>query len=693
MRKTLLILLLVFGFCQLLEAQSSRDHWYFGLREGLRFENNALVVDTRTQMSTHIGSVSISDQAGNLLFYSNGRAFYNRNHELMPSNQGSEDPVLIDVISLPSTTNPNIHFVYSVLQNWLTIYTVDMSLDGGLGDVVESDRIDIPKGISAVTALKNCENQGYWLFTVEHRNGESLAFNAWAVNGATGSIQLNSTITTPQVENPLIWEMTTSPLGNQIVVVSENDVYVLGFNTTCAKFTGLQKIPRTPFTSFPTGACYSPSGNHLYLSYVRNVVPALGYLYQIDPNNPLDPTPFNTTFSMPYVLYGMANGPDGYMYIATRDMRNGKMGIDRLEEPNRSPISLYQQRVVELNPNSFNSPFFPNFLVDDRNCSETQELPELEETVFCEGDSLYLKVKHGGDKDSIFLVDYTLDRYYMMKENAETVLSPLRTGTYSYDLLWSSCGVSGGRTIEIKIVPKPQVEVSDTTLCNGGTLKLKPVDSTTYRLVEIWQDSSFVVADATKGVMDPGRYRITLDNGSCFDRGQFSLSLINPLLTDLPASSVFCEKAGSTVQLDAGVGFLSYKWHPTNDTTQWIIVKSAGDYLVVVKDSRGCMSGDGTNVKSDCGPSIYVPNAFSPNGDGLNDWFSPVGRHLSIENVKIYDRWGAIVHFAENESFQWDGSKNGETLPLGVYYYLIRYRDKFDKHEVSTLMGKVHLIR
>jgi gliding motility-associated-like protein len=73
---------------------------------------------------------------------------------------------------------------------------------------------------------------------------------------------------------------------------------------------------------------------------------------------------------------------------------------------------------------------------------------------------------------------------------------------------------------------------------------------------------------------------------------------------------------------------------------------------------------------------IYIPNAFTPNGDGKNDtWNIPVLQVYSNVDILVFNRWGSVVYHAKNNSAPWDGSFKGHALPVGVYPYIIQVKD------------------
>jgi gliding motility-associated-like protein len=72
--------------------------------------------------------------------------------------------------------------------------------------------------------------------------------------------------------------------------------------------------------------------------------------------------------------------------------------------------------------------------------------------------------------------------------------------------------------------------------------------------------------------------------------------------------------------------------------------------------------------------TVFLPNAFTPNGDGRNDFFRPIynGYH-HFHVFQIMNRWGQIIFTAENNNVQWDGNYNGVPQDMGVYYYYLKY--------------------
>jgi gliding motility-associated-like protein len=114
-------------------------------------------------------------------------------------------------------------------------------------------------------------------------------------------------------------------------------------------------------------------------------------------------------------------------------------------------------------------------------------------------------------------------------------------------------------------------------------------------------------------------------------------------------------------------------------------------------DSHGCKNSDSSLVfvKSgrECEIVIRVPNAFSPNGDGLNDHFQPYTENVRNFTMNIYNRSGQLVFTSGNPTAGWDGTYQGSPCPVENYVYLIVYESSHAPPKNSTLTGNVVLVR
>ncbi len=143
--------------------------------------------------------------------------------------------------------------------------------------------------------------------------------------------------------------------------------------------------------------------------------------------------------------------------------------------------------------------------------------------------------------------------------------------------------------------------------------------------------------------------------------------------------------AGETVQLNAqGNNVVTYAWTPeeglscNNCQDPEATPKHTITYMVRALAEHGCNDSDDITITVICKASqLYVPNSFTPNGDGQNDLFLPRGKGIRIIKLfRIYDRWGELI-FEQKDidvndfSRGWDGTRNGKPLPSDVFVYMI----------------------
>ena len=122
------------------------------------------------------------------------------------------------------------------------------------------------------------------------------------------------------------------------------------------------------------------------------------------------------------------------------------------------------------------------------------------------------------------------------------------------------------------------------------------------------------------------------------------------------------------------------------------------EYTVKVKNAGGCTSEDKVAVYVLCNnANIFVPNTFTPNGDGTNDIFYPRGSGVfKIQNIKVFNRWGQVVfeksNFNANDaSAGWDGKFKGQQLSSDVFVYIMQV--VCDNKSTLTFKGNVALVR
>jgi gliding motility-associated-like protein len=155
------------------------------------------------------------------------------------------------------------------------------------------------------------------------------------------------------------------------------------------------------------------------------------------------------------------------------------------------------------------------------------------------------------------------------------------------------------------------------------------------------------------------------------------------------------------VEIDAGDGFASYLWN-TGETSQLITAEVEDWYSVMIESLYGCAGEDSVYVQFVTAPPpppeeppgelIILPNAFTPDGDGLNDVFKAIGQpeNLTSFSMKIFNRWGQMVFESTDISLGWDGTYQGKPAPSGTYVYRLDYSISSRSFDTS---GTVILVR
>ncbi|MDG1746870.1 MAG: gliding motility-associated C-terminal domain-containing protein, partial [Bacteroidia bacterium] len=168
--------------------------------------------------------------------------------------------------------------------------------------------------------------------------------------------------------------------------------------------------------------------------------------------------------------------------------------------------------------------------------------------------------------------------------------------------------------------------------------------------------------------------------------------IIEPLLT----------MKGMNVKLNVDVDPLGpdyyYQWEPLDvfkdfatNSNPVITLNETTDIKVTVSNQAGCFGQDSINMQVIQPLSKILPNAITPNGDGLNDVFK-ANDYFELLDLKIYNRWGQMVYKSLGSQKGWDGTFAGEKVPAGVYVYVIQVKLKYTNQTISHT-GNITIIQ
>lgn len=193
--------------------------------------------------------------------------------------------------------------------------------------------------------------------------------------------------------------------------------------------------------------------------------------------------------------------------------------------------------------------------------------------------------------------------------------------------------------------------------------------------------------------LPPGKYKLYIRNADgCGKNIEYSVGEQSLPAVQLQADTVVCQ--GLPIHLSiASEPDIRYMWN-TGDTTCCIIVTEKGDYVLTAENKCG-FSKDSVFIDFvKCNYCLFVPNAFTPNGDGSNDVFNIVPTCLINKYIiKIFNRWGQLVFTSLNIGKSWDGTYKGHEAEVGTYFYVIDVELEDKSKGNLQLKGDITLIR
>lgn len=289
---------------------------------------------------------------------------------------------------------------------------------------------------------------------------------------------------------------------------------------------------------------------------------------------------------------------------------------------------------------------------------------------------------------------------------ATPVAAPDSTITYTVNgQSIFGCKATDSVIISVKHPFRLQVGLGDT-LCKGESFHLLAKNAEVYDWTpSIDLDNSHSKTPVAKPQQTTDYQVIGRDNIGCFaDTGHISV-----IVYPIPSVDAGIDKTisvGSSVQLDAKISADAtvIRWQPSvglscsNCANPVANPKQTTAYSVLAMNAGGCVNKDELSIFVICNNgNIFLPNTFSPNGNGTNDVFYPRGTGLyNIKSLRIFNRWGEAVYEATNfkandASKGWNGSYKGHAAPNDVYVYFVEV--VCENNALLTYSGNIALIR
>jgi len=686
MSRNIILALLLISTVSLF-AQKESNYWYFGSNCGMHFTAGTPTVISNSAMTTGEGCASISNQnTGDLLFYTDGSTVWDKNHGVMPNGtllQGNSSTTQSSIIT-PKPGNPDIYYVFSLDVGWGGLYysEVDLSLNGGLGEVTATKNVLLLANASEkVTAVSHTNNRDIWVITNEQATNAYHAYEITPAGVNTMAVVSN----TGPVVNYHLGYMRASVQGNKIAANHrQTSIELLDFDQSTGILSNSTTLNAIDVNRI-YGLEFSPDGNLLYITEESSRI-----LYQFDISSGVAAT-MNASRVMISGLTAsggaIQNAPDGKTYVALSI--GDSLGV--IDSPNVYGVGcMFRNDGLYMDGNQvrFGLPTFISTIRNTVSFSFAQT---------CFGDSTEFNPSTVADTvlwnfdDPATGVFNTSDSL-----NAKHVFSA--PGKYDVSIIVVIDGLQDTFINEVEIFEVPNVDLgSDHRLCFGESVTVSAYQSIPG-ITYLWNDSTM---SASKTITETGTYYVRAMVDVCEDWDTVYVEVLDESFLgfqlEIDEKLPLCY--GDTVVLN---GFhpesLTYSWQDSSITDSVFTVSSPGTYYVELTDSCGTFIFPITidyvicDTPTICN-TVVGAGAFSPNRDGLNDYFR-VRTQCPVTNFKmgVYNRWGQEVYQTNDISHKgWNGSLEGQQSEVGDYVWFVRFTDKDNFN--YTEKGVVTLIR
>ena len=266
-------------------------------------------------------------------------------------------------------------------------------------------------------------------------------------------------------------------------------------------------------------------------------------------------------------------------------------------------------------------------------------------------------------------------------------------------------GCSDSDKITVSIIERGPVTYGpDAAFCIGGSAELYATGGSSYTWIPADGLNNHQTDKVKASPNNTTKYTVIVKQGDCFvDTGYINVT-VHPLpLVELGPDVTI--GGGNSTQLRAvGDNIATYSWTPyyqlsCDDCANPVASpRRTTEYKVNVTDNYGCESSDNITVRVLCeNGQIFIPNTFTPNGDGVNDMFFPQGKGLDyVKSFRVYSRWGEIVFSRDDMKINdpasgWDGTFKSAALKPDVFVYFIQAY--CESGELIELKGDISLVR
>lgn len=280
---------------------------------------------------------------------------------------------------------------------------------------------------------------------------------------------------------------------------------------------------------------------------------------------------------------------------------------------------------------------------------------------------------------------------------SQVIATPTTNVTYTVTSA-SSAGCAATGTVSITVQPRlnPMATPDSVAICEGETVALQAQNGQVYNWTPSVGLDDPSVATPNAAPSTTTYYTVTIaDAVGCTFRDSIVIQVYPAAIAE--AGNDLAMYAGQSIVLQ-GQGNGAFNWSPAaslNDPTIATPTATPVDdqvYTLTVITNGGCVASDTTFVDVLYETVIFVPNAFTPNGDGVNDEIRiRSANQFQLDRFVVFDRWGHRVFSTTDLSEAWDGTSNGDPLPAGTYMFWVRGRGNLG--ELIERKGNITLLR
>jgi gliding motility-associated-like protein len=738
-----LLFILITLICLDSFAQLQNNQWRIGYGSGIDFNFNPPTNTSFSATQTGEGSASVADpNTGALLFYTDGVTVWNSLNQVMPNGNGllGGDPILLSsttaAVIIPKPGVCTQYFIVTIDEqfggNGLRYSLVDMLLNGGLGDIVPAQKniLLLNTDSEKIEVVPAQNGEDFWVITHDNPGNSFYSF----LLNSSGFQTTPIVSTLGGTHGNGAGHLKVNQQFNKLACGSlfDGTMEVFSFNNS----SGVVSSPITwnlnpimlNFSPLIYGVEFSPNGNLLYISNLNSIVQ-----YDISSSSP------NVIESSAYIVSApsftspasIQLGPNGKIYINSGS-------LDVINSPN-SYGAACNFGTSTLIGGGYGLPKWVYSTINQTNPTISLNGDT------CIGNSISFSIS---PTNGITAINWNFGDPNSGVNNTSSLFTPTHqfsdTGTYSIRCITTfACGIDTSftnitttdcteNTDFIEIVNFADSCIQNPILFSFNTnLLIENIIGWNFGDPNSGINNTSVLGAPSHTFSDTGTYTVscivqincteppTPNNpiiAPCFyiDTVYTTINLVNCLtpfscFAELIAPSDSCLKSNIQFSVQSDSVIISLNWNFGDPNTgaenssslvnPTHLFSDTGSYNITCFVTLSCgidtifntieiINCDNNSEECD----VYIPNALTPNNDGINDYFSPsTACSFEMFEFSIFNRWGNEVYKTSNPLDKWDGKYKGSDCSDDVYFYVISYKSQSKPTKIAS--GKVSLLR